>query len=329
MSYRRAALTVLAVVAVAAATAAHAQLLPTPPVIGIFTNGNSWAGSPTPPAGIKTNSWVESYYVRWLEAAGVRVIPFPWNATEARQLHLARRVNGILFPGGGLDGPELDDYVTKVRRVLGWATEWAARGDPFFVWGTCQGFQVLAAAAGHNASLIEGPYHGMYPLMMPLNFTAAQQHSRMFGVATTPLAVLRALRTRPTTLNWHHEIINVKSFAANAALRSTFTPLSVNNVPGTDTVFVSSYEARGGANVFATQFHPERPPYSFSNIKVGHDAAAISVSQYLSDFVAARLRLNKHAFATPAELEAMVVENFPVQYVGWGSEVFWVWDQNE
>jgi gamma-glutamyl hydrolase len=298
------------------------------PVIGIFTNDLSWSGSPQPPAnlpnGNRATEWVEAYYVHWLEAAGVRVVPFPWNVTFSEQQALMRKVNGVLFPGGGLGGDVLQYYVNKVGDILDQAKEWNAQGDPFFIWGTCQGFQVLsAAAAQRDPSIIVGPYQGMYPLMMPLNPTPAFWNSALYGAA--PASVVDAFTTQAATLNWHHECILNSTFDTYPGLDATFERLSTDVVPNTDVVFVSSLEGKNGLNVFATQYHPERPPLSYSDPKETHTDAAIEVSQYLSHFVRERLMRNTHQFASQADLEAAVIENYPAAYFGQGATEFFTW----
>ena len=43
-----------------------------------------------------------SYYVKWIEAAGAQVVPVPYNLTESQVEELFMKLNGILFTGGGL-----------------------------------------------------------------------------------------------------------------------------------------------------------------------------------------------------------------------------------
>ena len=150
---------------------------PANPVIGIFTNAD--VECPPPPPGVAAGtSCVPSYNVRLLEAAGVRVVPFPWNATKEKRLWLAKRVNGVLFPGGGITGKRTnDEYFNNMQEIFDWAIEWNKQGDPFMLWGTCMGFQYINACAARSRDIITWPFPGMEPLMMPLNFTAARIHT--------------------------------------------------------------------------------------------------------------------------------------------------------
>lgn len=312
----------MALVAFAAVAVAGFPQQPAQPVIGIITHPVDQCGPP-PPGPTTYDQCVESFYARWLEAAGVRVVAIPYNATADTQKWFLDRVNGVLFQGGGLGGQRLADYVVMVERVLNYALDRNGQGDHFVVWGTCQGFQVLAAAAARNVSVIQGPYAGMYPLMMPVNFTLAQPSSRMLGDAACPSNVREAMLTKNSTLNWHHSIIEPASFTKYPSLGSTFTPLTSNIVAEGTQEFISAYEAPA-AEVYAVQFHPERPPYEFSNDGIGHTADDIAISEYLARFIASRLKLNNHSFDSPAQAEANRLARWPLVDRGWGVRSYYV-----
>ena len=327
---RRLVVLVAAVVAIVAAVAIAA---PSPyptqkqvPVIGILVSPLEECNPP--PADIaaqKPNGCIESYYSRWLEASGARIVPIPWNntASTAHLDYLLARVNGVVFPGGGLGQDDFPTYFATLSHIVDYALARNAQGDAFLTWGTCYGFQMTAAAVAKNLSVVQGGYSGMYPLMMALNFTSAQPRSKMFGTAAAPQSLLRDLATKPTTLNWHHAGIAPSTWYGNARITSTLRALSTNTEPSGLKQFISSYEAIS-ANIFATQFHPERPPYEFSNPGIGHAPAAIGVSRYLADFVVGRAKLNNHTFENAADSEAIIVERHPLAYQGWGTETYYI-----
>jgi len=293
---------------------------PADPVIGIVTHP-LWECTPPPP-GVQANSCLESFYVDWLEAAGIRVIAIPYNSSLARHMYLAERLNGIQFPGGAsMPG----DYWPTAVALFNKTVEWNQAGDPFFLWGTCMGFQVICSAAANDRSVITGPYGGMEPLMMALNFTSAQPSSRLFGNATCPASLLHTLATKNSTLNWHQDVVRPEQWETHPWMKELLTPLSTNTVPSGEAVFVSSVESPI-ANIFATQFHPERPPYEFSNDLIGHTAGDIAVSQYLANFIAAKMRLNNHSFENATDVEALRIARFPRVDHGWGHKTYYVYD---
>ena len=83
------------------------------------------------------------------------------------------------------------------------------------------------------------------------------------------------------------------------------------------------------ANTPAAQFPPERPPSESSNDGIGHSEGDISVSRFLADFIAKRLRLNNHSFDTAAQAEALMIDQYPTSYGGWGKSTYWIWEESE
>lgn len=50
--------------------------------------------------------YIAASYVKWVEAAGGRALPIPYNASAALLDALFGRMNGLLLPGGGNPLPE-------------------------------------------------------------------------------------------------------------------------------------------------------------------------------------------------------------------------------
>lgn len=296
------------------------------PVIGILISPMQECN--TPPNNILAQNpigCIESYYARWLEASGARVIPIPWQSRNSPQRqYLLERVNGVLFPGGGLGGDDYDEYMATLQGIVDYAlAQNEQHNDPFFLWGTCYGFQLMARAVANNQSVVTGGFSGMYPLMMALNFTSDQPSSRIFGTATTPAAILNDLKTKASTLNWHHAGILPSDWYSNSILTTKLRALSTNTEPSGQKSFISSYEGTT-ANIFATQFHPERPEFEFTNPAIGHAPSTLAVSRYLADFVLSRAKLNNHTFEQPENSEILILESHPRVYQQWGIETFYI-----
>lgn len=312
---------VAVVLAVASAVAYPTQ--PTNPIMAIVTTplSDCYGISPPPPGVDISGGCIESYYVRWLEAAGIRIVPLIWNATWAQRKAVLDSVNGALFPGGGLGGVAFTEYLGNATQIFDYAMERNQAGDPFFLWGTCQGFQVIAVMASRDPSVLKCIYHGVDPAMLPLDFTSYQPESTMFGLrAEYPEDIVGILQNQNSTLNWHSCGINPAD--ANANFSSVFNIISTNtDINGLP--FISSYESQV-YNFFATQFHPERILYEFSDDTIGHTPDDIRVSTYLSMFISSRLRLNNHSYPTAVDANNAAVENFPIFNLGWGSELYWI-----
>ena len=295
---------------------------PENPIMGIITDPLEECEY-NPPNGSDAVQCVESFYIRWLAAAGVRSIPIPWNTTKEHRDKLLRSVNGILFPGGGLGGVVTDEYFRVTEDVVNTAIKWNKAGDPFVVWGTCMGFQYVLAAIAGNLDVIKAGFVGLFPKMLPLNFTSNQPTSRMFGNEDTPADILNVLRTQNSTLNWHQCGITPHTFSTNTAMSTTMRSLSTN-VDDNGREFVSSAEGADGLAIYVTQFHPERPEFEYTNDNIGHTVGDIKVSEYLALFIASKLKLNNHTFATPEEAEAHSIHNYPIVNYGLGYELYWL-----
>ena len=302
------------------AVTVYAQLQPTDPVMGIFTDTPAEFVR-KPPNG--QNHLVEAYYPHWLATAGIRSIPIPWNATWEVQLDLLKKVNGVLFPGGDLMGEGREDYFGYVQKVFDQAVAWNRAGDPFVIWGTCQGYQIVCACAARNISVIEPGFVGVDGLMMSLNFTSAQPTSRMFGVNTTREEILNIFATENSTLNWHSLGVTPSGFDQNPAMGKMLSVLSTNtDLAGR--VFTSAVEGKDGLSIYATQFHPERPLFELNSRRVGHTVGDIKVSQWLALFIKEQLQRNNHTFPTPEEAEAHSIHNYPIVNYGENSELYWI-----
>lgn len=78
----------------------------TRPIIGVLStpllDGEdciTFGSRVTAPRSLSGGSCFHSVYVKWLESAGARVAPIPYDLPTPRLLELARQLNGLLFTG--------------------------------------------------------------------------------------------------------------------------------------------------------------------------------------------------------------------------------------
>lgn len=310
----------LLLIAMMSSTSIALPAQPTNPIMGIITDPLQECGY-TPPTG--TVQCVESFYVRWLATAGIRSVPIPWNTTKEHRDSLLQQVNGVLFPGGALVGTVFDEYFAVVEDVVKTAIRWNQQGDPFLVWGTCMGFQVVCAAVGGSRNLIKAGFTGTDPSMLPLIFTQNQADSRMYGNATCPADILSTLQYQNSTLNWHQAGVPPEEFTSNANMSKYLKVLSTN-LDTSGRSFVSSVEGADGIQIYATQYHPERPPYEYTSDVIGHTVDDIKVSQYLARFIKVRMQMNNHTFSSPQVAEQHSIHNYEIVNYGLGYELYWL-----
>jgi hypothetical protein len=287
-------------------------------------------GNSTPPPVQAGCVW--SIYVDWLEASGIRVIPLPWNAPTSRMDYLLDRVNGVLFPGGIIQGdaPVTDAYFATVQYIFNRAVSkyFMEDHDGFVVWGTCQGFELLNAAAAGTMDVVESGFVGTDPSMLPVTFlpdAATSGSDRLYRGLVAPLR--EALTTENVTLNWHSKGVPPTAYNStkyHKTLGALLQPLTVS-FDATGRSFVSSMQGINDTiRVFATQFHPERPPYEFDNDVISHDASTIGISQFLSLQLRKWLSESSHAFENATEANELMIETFPRVNQGWGVQVYFI-----
>lgn len=66
---------------------------------------------------IAAGSCFESFYVKWIEAAGGQVVPIPFDISPEALRVLFQQLNGFLFTGGGLNLTLTSQYV-KTAKVI-------------------------------------------------------------------------------------------------------------------------------------------------------------------------------------------------------------------
>ena len=294
------------------------------------------------------------------------------------EFHEKRRilaqVNGVLFPGGSLDDyPDVyPEYFTAAREIIRYGVErnrlvptedGFKPADPFLIWGTCEGFQVLSAAASGAKGLDainNKAYNGAWFKMYPLEFPVGGNSGILFNSSNTPMDVLTALKSFNTTLNVHHDGLTPDQYisnsseginesdadAINAALarkmENNFRDMAISDLWEVVTInhdrlsgkpFVSTIEAKYGINMFGVQWHPEWPTYEWDVSDVTHNEHTLRVSSYIANFIRQRLSLSlpQHKWTSPEVLEASVIEQSPIAYRGWGKFEYWphaTWDLN-
>ena len=237
------------------------------PIVGVLTVPSSSASScisyseassasghradyyPPSPPGLP--SCFANLYVKWLEAAGLRVAPIPYDLPEAEQRALFDGVNALLFTGGDLSLFANTTYYQAAQRLYGWALAEngfamgpdgaAPTGVPaasyFPVWGTCMGFQLLCllGSGGDYAVITHGVFDA-HALSLPLEpLEPAFGASRLFGgggggdggdggdggggggAVPVPAAVVGYLTSENVTTNLHSDGVTPATYAANAA----------------------------------------------------------------------------------------------------------------
>eukprot|EP00727_Mastigamoeba_balamuthi_P010710 m51a1_g6261 hypothetical protein (314) ;mRNA; r:125718-126863 len=289
----RSAVAVLVIAAAAAAAAAAVA-----PVIGVLT-------SPVDDDPSVQGSSLSSHYVKWVEAAGARVVPLLYDEDPQRLAARLDALNGLFLTGGDFSIAPDTAYFRAASALWRRALDYNARGDVFPVWGTCNGFEVISIlAAGTHAILTEGAFDAE-GLMLPLELAQpAAARSSLLGDA--PAEVLRALAANSTS-NLHVCGVTPEDFARNEGISGMFAVLSENADRGGKR-FISTIEGLK-VPVYATQWHPERIFVWSEEENVVHSDEATVVSQWVGRKFVAAARRSAHRFATAADEHSALIGN--------------------
>ena len=273
------------------------------PVIGVVAQPKKSSLSPCD----GTCEYIAASYVKWVESAGGRVLPIPYDASPKDLGTIFASVNGLLFPGGS-------SLISKGAKYLFSRARQANEGGDFFpVWGTCLGLEwmveaVCAEAEEEDPSLphfIMDNDYDAWNLTLPLLFTETASTSRLFQGMNPSL--LSAATTQNLTLHNHHKGVSPAHLAATPALSDFFDTLSTN-FDREGLAFVSTVEGKDGMPFYGVQFHPEKAMFEWGvegggeeeavwpYEAINHSPAAQALSRYLAEFFIGEARKNGHVF---------------------------------
>jgi gamma-glutamyl hydrolase len=203
-------------------------------------------------------------------------------------------------------------YVIAARKLWTWAKEANDAGDVFPIHGTCLGFQLLHILES-NASFTEllvdtdSVAHAS-----TLQFTDAAKESSMFGTMSTDLIAKLENDKHNISLENHMFGLPPKNYDKWPILRENFnilnTALDRNGLE-----YVASAEHKRYP-FFATQWHPEKPPFEFGMAEVPHTLDAILVSQHLANVFVEASRRSSHAFESFEEELDDLIYNYRVYF---------------
>jgi gamma-glutamyl hydrolase len=80
------------------------------------------------------DSYLMAAYVKFVEAAGARVVPLIWGEPVEVTMDKLSKLNGVLFPGGA------NDYNDFGRMIIGKLIEYNDKGLIYPAYGICHGF---------------------------------------------------------------------------------------------------------------------------------------------------------------------------------------------
>lgn len=171
------------------------------PVIGIVSQTFDFVPEPEDKRFDGYNSFVMGAYVKFLEGAGARIVPFVRGEPKNETLDKLSKVNGVLFPGGNGDNLELTKF------IFDYAVSENDAGRFFPIWGTCMGYENLANFTASDGDPNE--QYVMHHVSLPLKFVRDPRSTKMY----CPLGIdAFRFQTANHTYNSHQWSMDPKTF---------------------------------------------------------------------------------------------------------------------
>ena len=307
---------VIFVVTLVSHISAATEFLTDRPIVGIFTQPTSDGSE----ACGQSCYYLAASYVKYIESAGARVVPVPYNASTEQLDFLFESLNGFFFPGGGAAYPSSAQYIyDKVVKAND-------AGDKVPLHGTCMGFQWLLIAQSHDGNILDpsdGTQMDAYNLSIPLDLKSAAYSSKLFSNAGRDL--MNILGTEPVTMNNHHYGIWTDHWESTESLTSFFDVLSTNKDRNGDE-FISTIVAKNYP-IFGSQWHPEKNTFEWGlnadgtpKEAINHSPDAVAAAQYMANFFVQQARMNTHKFANTADEKAALIWNYQCTYTDYYSD---------
>jgi gamma-glutamyl hydrolase len=260
------------------------------------------------------NSYIAASYVKFIEGAGARVVPIPYDLPKQQLYNLFQQLNGLLFPGGGADLDKTPYYYTQ-EYLLNLAM---TKGEFFPVWATCLGFEAVSIAAAGTYDILHSGFDS-WNISMPLEFypdaQSVRNNSRLFSRTNMPSdEMFTSFSQEAITLNNHHAGVLMKQWFANARLRQSFRVLSTNK-DRNGLTFISTIEAVD-CPVYATQCHPHKISYEWREYEeINHSYHSLLANQHMANFFVNECRKNTHQFKDEKELvDKWLIYNYTPVY---------------
>lgn len=254
-----------------------------------------------------TTSYIAASYVKFLESGGARVIPVMINQTDEEYKALFNSLNGILFPGGGVD-LFTSGYARAAKLFYNLAIEAYQRGDYFPIWGTCLGFEQLAILTAKKKILSHTNTNG---ISLPLNFTQEANESRLFK--DFPAELMKSLATENLTENSHSWSVTMKTYEGNEDLKKFYKVLSTNMDGQIE--FISTWEAYDYP-IYGVQWHPEKNAFEWTRPYYDHSPDGVRVTFQFANFFVNEARKSFHKFESEDAARKLLIYHHTPSYTG-------------
>jgi len=266
------------------------------PLIGIYTQDTNpkWPEFPG-----KKDEYIAASYVKLVESAGARPVPVSYNLAHDDLVATLDRLNGFIFPGGGMDLHLNTTYQKSSKTIIDYA--YSKYNWP--VVGICLGFEVIATIMANDSSILT--------LKDSANMLDRPVVTKQFEYSKFK-EFAGFFYSEWTVFENHISGVTPEDFKAK--LSKHFLPLAISQ-DRNNKAYVSAMEAFRYP-IFGFQFHPEKTMFEWNPAEViSHSSLDLGATQAVAKVLARFSRLNaKKNPVNETEVVKMMIYNTPAVY---------------
>jgi len=270
------------------------------PIVGIISIPSDVSKYPS-----EKWSYFPSSYVKFIESAGAQVVPIQYDLPRDKMLSMLKKVNGVLLTGGNSvfvdENGKKNPIAESLEFIVNYIVDENLKGNYYPLWGTCQGFQVIAMILANDYNLLT---HCSQCLDKTKNHIFETSYdSKLFKDIDVDFRY--KIENNQLSWYWHNWKIDAKAFQSNSLLTRFLTPITYS-YDDAGTKYVSAFESPF-LPIYAIQYHQEFASFEFIDNIANHGHDAVSLQLHLSNFFVNEARKNHNKFP---DSEDYVIENY-------------------
>lgn len=121
------------------------------PIIGVYTQSDE-DDEPKSSSSATFQTYIAASYIKFIEMSGAQVVPIFAYSNKTYLDNLLPKLNGVLFPGGGVEFDIKNIWTSNANYIFQYAIKQNDLGNVFPIWGTCLGHQLLSFLTNNFSS---------------------------------------------------------------------------------------------------------------------------------------------------------------------------------
>ncbi len=169
----------------------------------------------------KNRSYIAASYVKYMQAAGARVVPILDTYNEKNLTVIFNSINGLLLPGGGVNLVD-SKFLKTGKKLHKMIVDYNHNGGYFPILSICLGFEAMHKFVEKNAKFLTS--FNSENSSLPIKLASDFKTSRMFYNLTKELR--NSLEKKSLTSNFHMDGISPSWYKKSKAFKREYRLLA-------------------------------------------------------------------------------------------------------